>query len=202
MGLYEHEGLEKEEIQKRKSSMIELASSINDPDFQQLVAKVMEVYGEKFVECVGSASNHHNYPGGLGDHTLQVTKFALAITECYKDRIDADLVMTGALLHDIGKIFSYESAPNLKSGKRPKKAFKRSEEDRIMGHFGEGIIIVNEINDKYVQMKPQKLRPLLHIIASHHGEARLNWGSLVDPATNEAHIVALSDLLSSRLKLW
>lgn len=200
-GLYEHEGLEIDEIKRNETSILEtILSMIEDDFYKEIVSEMMKDHGHSFVECVGSASKHHNYIGGLVDHTLEVVKIARAMGECFPGKVNMDLITTGAFLHDFGKIVSYESSPNLKSGKRPKKAFQRSAEDKVMGHFGEGIRMIYELDDYLASYDLDKIRPLIHIIASHHGEARLNWGSMTDPVTNEAHIVALADLLSSRIK--
>lgn len=208
MGLYEHEGIDQEELKTKCRTIREIIiSQIYDMKLKDLVFYVMEKYGLEFCESVGSATKHHNYPGGLVDHTLEVVKLAKAIGECFPGKVNMDLVITGAFLHDLGKIVCYEDAPNLKSGKRPKKRFQNSVESKVMGHFGEVLTMLEElINDLELVYNSEHIidnhlkRQLYHIIASHHGEARLNWGSITDPYTNEAHIVALADLLSSRIK--
>lgn len=208
MGLYEHEGIPKEELNERCQLVRDLiVDQIEYDELRDLIYCFMDRYGMEFCESVGSATKHHNYPGGLVDHTMEVVKIARAIGTCFPGKVNMDLIVAGAFLHDIGKIVSYTDKPNLKNGNRPKVRFQRSEEDKMMGHFGEALTMLEKlINDLEVVYNAETIvdddtkRQLYHIIASHHGEARLNWGSITDPYTNEAHIVALADLLSSRIK--
>lgn len=201
-GLYENEGIP-EDVLKAKSVKIreEVILLVEDMELKDLIFNIMDRYGMRLCESVGSATKHHNYPGGLMEHTLEVMRIARNMALSFPDKdIDMDLITVGAFLHDMGKIVCYTDTPNLVKGGRPKKRFKGSDESKILGHFGEALLMLDNNMDMHNEKSYEKKRALLHIIASHHGEARLNWGSVVDPNTNEAHIVALADLLSSRIK--
>lgn len=201
-GLYENEGIPEEEVKARVDQISDrILNMITDTGLVDLVYMVLYHDGMELCESVGSSTKHHNYCGGLMDHTMEVVKIARAMGECFPGKVNMDLITAGAFLHDIGKIVSYADKPNLKNGNRPKVRFQRSEEDKIMGHFGEALTMLEAlIVHEDINIDNDLKRQLYHIIASHHGESRLNWGSVTDPVTNEAHIVALADLLSSRIK--
>lgn len=202
MGLYKYEGIPEDELETRlKNVRNRITDLIDDPVLTSLVNHVLDYYGLDLCESVGSATKHHNLPGQLMTHTFEVVELARAMGTYYSSKVNMDLITTGAFLHDIGKIVCYEDTPNLKSGARPKKRFKGSEQSKMKGHFGEALIMIEGIvRLEDIPIPKETLDHLYHIISSHHGEARLNWGSIVDPNTNEAHIVALADLLSSRVK--
>ncbi|MCL5073980.1 MAG: HD domain-containing protein, partial [Actinobacteria bacterium] len=119
---------------------------------------------------------HHAYIGGLLDHTLTVTKICEWIAGIY-DNLNRDLVVTGAILHDVGKIKEYELDSTIKI----------SDTGRLLGHITIGYGMVQE---KIAQMKnfPDDLKDrLLHIILSHHGYKE--FGSPKRPKILEAFVV-------------
>jgi putative nucleotidyltransferase with HDIG domain len=217
-GLYEHESINPEELEKRaKEVTAYITDLIEDGEFCKLVEKVMEIYGMELCECIGSATKHHNKLGKLMDHLLEVVKIALAISESLGIELDMDVIITGAFLHDIGKIWAYEDKPDnikrRKTGefdeqgepiwtKRPVDPFMQGEEAFVTGHFQDALYMLQAIMfTNNIKINKSRERNLWHVIATHHGEARLRWGSLVDPRTNEAHIVSSADLISSRVRV-
>lgn len=167
--------------------------------------KLLKIFfnDKSFVEqfCYSSAAvqYHHAYIGGLIEHTLSTVKLCNFIAENYKE-IKAvqkaythindfkDLIVAGAILHDIGKIEEYKAE---KSG-----AFiKTSDKGKLIGHItiGYGMVLekISKIKDFPVQLKDR----LLHIILSHHGHKE--FGSPKRPKTIEAFIVYHADHLDA-----
>lgn len=122
-----------------------------------------------FFNAPASKYNHHDYKGGLLEHTVQTVEFALAIYENSNNQIDKDLVIAGAALHDIGKIHCYEQNGNFID---------------ITDTFLTQEQIVNGIKIVSKEITSEKLDDLIHIIASHHNLKE--WGSPVSPMSNEA----------------
>ncbi len=129
---------------------------------------------------------HHAYLGGLLEHTLSLVLLIHKIAGHY-DGIDNDLLMTGAVLHDIGKIheFCYESHIDY------------SDAGRLLSHI---VIGLEMLEKKIVSIKdfPEELALLLkHMIVSHHG-AR-DFGSPEPPKTIEAVMLNYLDELDSKV---
>lgn len=141
---------------------------------------------KKFAEDYGTSTAairyHHAYQGGLLEHSLNVTKICDMAAGIY-DNLNRDLLICGAILHDVGKIREYSSGVNLKTTNR----------GRLLGHITIGYGWVLE---KIEQIKgfPKDLADrLLHIILSHHGH--LEFGSPKRPKILEAFIVYHADHL-------
>ena len=102
--------------------------------------------------------------------------------------VNKDLLLTGTLLHDIGKVVEY----NVDDG------FAYSEDGRLVGHIIRGIIIIEKAAAQLDNISEADLRDLIHLIASHHGTQE--WGSPVLPKTIEAVLLHQIDLLDSRIQ--
>ncbi len=137
-----------------------------------------------FLEAPAAKSMHHNYRHGLLEHTLQTIKMARLISKAMADEVsvDFDLLIAGALLHDIGKVNSYALKGDV---------INTTEIYAKQNHIINGVKIVAQ------EIKSAKLDELIHIIASHHNIA--DWGSPVEPKTPEAWIVHTVENLSSKI---
>jgi 3'-5' exoribonuclease len=136
-------------------------------------------------------THHHNYVGGNLEHTVGVVRLCKNICEMY-EVINKDLVVTGAILHDIGKLKEYET----------KAAVDKTDEGNFIGH-----IVMGDrwIREKITELKnsgkdfDKELEDLLcHIILSHHG--RYEYGSPRMPKTIEACVVHAADFMDSQVK--
>ncbi|MBV9303456.1 MAG: HD domain-containing protein [Acidobacteriaceae bacterium] len=130
---------------------------------------------------------HHACRGGLIEHVLSLCKLCRLVGPHYKD-IDLDLLLTGAILHDIGKIDELAYS----------RSFGYSPEGQLLGHI---IIGLRLLASKFDQLPnfPPRLRMLLeHIIVSHHGE--LEFGSPKLPAFPEALLLHHLDNLDSKME--
>ncbi len=145
---------------------------------------------EKFCTAPGGIKLHHNYLGGLLEHTHNVLRAAVAILPFYP-QVQSDLVLAGIFLHDIGKTeeLSYEMA------------FSYTDSGQLIGHIAQSLVMVNKKADalaaKGAPIDKTILDALGHIILSHHGQ--YEFGSPKLPATAEAFMVYYIDDLDAKI---
>jgi len=132
---------------------------------------------------------HHIYLGGLLEHTLSVVRLLEKIAEHYQN-LNKDMIITGGLLHDIGKIyeFSYD------------RLIEYSDEGRLIGHIVIGVEMIDKKIATIPDFPPQLALELRHIILSHHGE--FEFGSPKRPKTMEALVVHYIDDLDAKLNAF
>ena len=142
---------------------------------------------DRFVRAPAAKSFHHAYLGGLLEHTVTVADLADHVCQQY-GRINRDLLITAALLHDIGKVdeLTYD------------RAIDYSDAGRFLGHVILGVNLVTDRAARLPDLSQDKLQLLLHAIVSHHGE--LEWGSPKRPKTLEALIIHHLDNLDAKVK--
>lgn len=127
---------------------------------------------------------HHNYPGGLLEHSLGVMKICQAVGK-QRDGINTDLLITGALLHDVGKVREMTFDPGI----------QYTDEGKLLGHIVLGIemtgdlLLSSGIEDREFRNR------ILHMIASHHGE--YEWQSPKRPKFLEARVLHLADMMDA-----
>lgn len=130
---------------------------------------------------------HHAYRHGLLEHSLSVAAAVSALAEIFPG-IDRELALTGALLHDLGKLDTY---------RRLGAEIEMTDVGRLHGEIALGYARVRD-EIAAIQGFPTELaQALLHIILSHHGA--LAHGSPVVPCTREATLVHMADNLGSKL---
>jgi 3'-5' exoribonuclease len=131
--------------------------------------------------------HHHNYAGGLIEHTQSVVAMCETIAQLYPE-LDRDLLLAGAILHDIGKTATYDFTFRIEV----------TEEGGLVNHIVLGYQMVDE-QIRRIEGFPDELRlRLLHLILSHHQQGK--WGSPVKPLFAEAEALCYADLLDSQLK--
>jgi len=145
---------------------------------------------EKFVKnfklAPAAKALHHVYLGGLLEHSLTVARLARMISNNYDD-INSDLLITGAILHDIGKVHELSYL----------KVFDYTDVGRLLGHITIGVGMVEE-KMSAIPGFPSDLKILLkHMILSHHGE--YEYGSPRRPKTLEALILYYLDDLDAKV---
>jgi 3'-5' exoribonuclease len=129
---------------------------------------------------------HHAYRGGLLEHVLSLCSLARMTAAHYKT-IDVDLLLTGAILHDIGKVEELSYA----------RGFSYSADGQLLGHIIQGLRMLNSKFEKLPDF-PLKLRTLIeHMIISHHGE--LEFGSPKVPIFAEALLLHHLDNMDSKM---
>jgi len=168
--------------------LLQLAGGVTEPRLARLLAVVFadpDLAG-RFRQAPGAVRHHHAYLGGLLHHTVAVAERALGMAT--GDHLDTDLLVAGALLHDLGKVDEY-SWDGVVLG--------MTDKGRFVGHIVLGMITVSCLAAAIPGLDGVFLDRLLHILASHHGKQE--WGSPVEPCTREALLVHLADLADARM---
>ncbi len=173
-----------------EADLRELIATVQNPDLRRLLAIV---FGEntpswaRYRDAPAAKKYHQAYRHGLLEHTVSVAQAVGAISATFPG-IDRDVAVTGALLHDIGKLDAYE----LQGG-----AISMSDRGRLYGEIPLGYYRVRRVIERLEGFPPELEDALLHIILSHHGS--LEHGSPVVPCTREATLVHMIDNLGGRL---
>jgi 3'-5' exoribonuclease len=169
-----------------------IAGRIKNPQLKALVEEFLadDKLMDKFCTAPGGVKLHHDYIGGLLEHTHNMLRVAVAILPLYPD-VQPDLVLAGIFLHDIGKTeeLSYEMA------------FSYTDSGQLIGHIVKSLLMVNQkaqqLLTRGMQIEQTVLDALSHIILSHHGE--YEFGSPKLPATAEAFMVYYIDDLDAKI---
>lgn len=170
-----------------------LVESVGDPALRLLLQRMTgrkTSTGQQYRLHPAAKKNHHAYLGGLLEHSLSVAKAADALCAHYQKqgaRVDRDLLVTGALLHDVGKVRELTAA----------RAIAYTDEGHLLGHILIGLQMVTREAEQIPGLAPHRLLHLQHLIASHQG--RHEWASPKVPQTLEALILHYADDLDSKL---
>ena len=130
---------------------------------------------------------HQAYAHGLLEHSLTVAQAAASMAATFPG-VDRDVVVCGALLHDIGKLEAYTTDPD---------CIEMTDAGRLQGEIPLGYFRVRTEIDRIDGFPAEAAQAVLHVILSHHGT--LEHGSPVVPSTREATIVHFCDNLGGRL---
>lgn len=164
---------------------LECANLIKNEPLRLLTIDILTSHVNELLVCPAAKRNHHNYVGGLLEHTLEVVQYGTAIGELNGCR-NLDYILAGALLHDIGKVCCYTWKGC---------AVENTDEDLFSGHIAKGYLLVCKTAEQ-LGVPKETAEHLGHIILSHHGKPE--WGS-IEPRFAEAFIVHMADYLSSTL---
>jgi len=130
---------------------------------------------------------HQAYAHGLLEHTLTVAQAVSALSAIFPG-LDRDLALTGALIHDIGKLDTYATVDG---------QIEMTDAGRLYGEIVLGYHRISRELDQLVGFPHELAQAVLHIVLSHHGS--LEHGSPVVPCTREATLVHMADNLGSKL---
>ena len=159
-------------------------ASIKNEDCLKILKYMIDKFGEKIFSYPAAVSIHHEYSSGLLMHSVTMADLANYLCPIYD--CDHDLMITGCLLHDLGKIIELEGPI----------VYKYSLEGKLLGHIS---IMAAEIRKAAEELKIKSEIPLLleHMVLSHHGQ--FEFGSPVLPLTKEALLLSLIDNLDSKM---
>ncbi len=166
-------------------------NAIQNPFLRKLLNAFFDdpKFTEQFTLAPAAVRVHHAYLGGLLEHTVLMCRQIDTLCATYPE-LDKDLIRTGAILHDIGKIreYSYDLV------------IEHTDEGKLLGHIVLGYqMVLEKINS--IPEFPEELRQMvLHMILAHHGENE--YGSPKTPKFPEAFIVFFLDYLDSRLAIF
>ncbi|GAB4335442.1 MAG: HD domain-containing protein [Desulfobulbaceae bacterium] len=176
------------DVDEMRAELTGIIDSVADPFLRQLLGAVFRGgILDAFCRAPAAKQMHHAFLGGLLEHTLSVTGLAARVADHYPS-LDRDLLITGALLHDLGKIreFSFESVP-----------FDYTDQGRLVGHLVIGAEIVRQRAAQIPDFPPELLDRVTHLILSHHG--RHEFGAPCLPMTIEALLLHHIDDMDAKV---
>ena len=176
------------DVDEMFQSLLDISRQIKNPHLSQLLQLFWEdeSFMKRFRMAPASKWLHHNYLGGLLEHTLSLAQLVLKNVSHYSG-LNLDLLLTGSILHDLGKVdeLSYQ------------RSFDYSDEGRLLGHI---ILGIEKVEDKIRQLPdfPKDLSNLLkHLLLSHHGQ--YIWGSPKRPMILEAVMLHYLDDMDAKM---
>ena len=174
------------DVNKLSDRFFEYIDNIKDVYMKKLLLNVFEdkEFFTLFAQAPAAKTWHHNYIGGLLEHTISVTSICEFVSHLYS--VNKDLLITGAILHDIGKVAEYNVRPTIEF----------TVEGRLVGHIPLGDKILCEKAAEIDNFPKETLMKLRHLILSHHGEYEKASARL--PQTLEAIILHHADNLDAQ----
>jgi 3'-5' exoribonuclease len=176
--------------EQMEADLRELVTTIQQPHLRALLERVLgegTPTWELYRRAPAAKHYHQAYQHGLLEHCLSVAQGVSAISATFPG-IDRDVAVTGALLHDIGKLEAYTTDP---------AAIDLTDAGRLQGEIPLGYYRIRREIEHIDGFPPRLAEGLAHIILSHHGT--LEHGSPVVPCTREATLVHFLDNLGGRL---
>jgi 3'-5' exoribonuclease len=177
-------------VKQMEAEVRELLATIQEPHLRILLERVFGEGSELWSSYrVAPAAKyyHQAYRHGLLEHCLGVAQAVSAISATFPG-IDRDVAVTGALLHDIGKLEAYTDDP---------RNIDLTDAGRLQGEIALGYYRVRRMIEEIDGFPAELAQAVGHIILSHHGS--LEHGSPVVPCTREATLVHMIDNLGGRL---
>ncbi len=169
-----------------------LIEKINDEHLSALVEQFLADKDtiDSFKKMPAAKSVHHAYVGGLLEHTLSIIRLSVLVGGYYKDMINTEHLIIGALFHDIGKVKEMQAGTGL----------EYTDSGKLMGHLLLGVEMLNGYISK-IDGFPEELKYLMsHLIVSHHG--LLEYGSPKKPKTPEAFVLHHLDDMDAKLNTF
>ncbi len=174
----------------------ELIRGVCDPHLKTLAECFLldDDFVAQFTMAPAGTKHHHSYHGGLLEHTVSMMEAAERIAPCYP-QVNRDLLLVGAMLHDVGKTQELGFQTGL----------EYTDEGQLLGHM---ILAVEMLNEKVADAERLAGEPipaetvlqLKHMLLSHHGE--VEYGSPKVPMTLEALALHCLDLLDSKINAF
>ena len=177
-------------LERLEADLRSLLETIQTPDLRRLLDGFFSpgtAIWERFRDAPAAKHYHQAYRHGLLEHALSVAQSVSAAASFFPG-IDRDVAVTGALLHDVGKLEAYNDDP---------LAIDMTDLGRLQGEIPLGYYRVRSQIEAIDGFDPDLAQSVLHIILSHHGS--LEHGSPVVPATREATLVHMMDNLGGKL---
>jgi 3'-5' exoribonuclease len=177
-------------VPQMESDLRELIATVQDRHLRALLERVLGTGAPswaQFREAPAAKRYHQAYRHGLLEHCLSVAQAVSAISATFGG-IDRDVAVTGALLHDIGKLEAYTADP---------LAIELTDVGKLHGEIALGYYRTRREIEAIAGFPEDLAAAVLHIILSHHGT--LEHGSPIVPCTREATLVHMIDNLGGRL---
>jgi len=175
-------------LDEMESALRQKVASMDDPNLRALLESFLadDEFLRSYLRAPAAKAMHHVYLGGLLEHSLAVADLAEDISARYPG-INRDLLVAGALLHDVGKVgeLSYQ------------RSFDYTDEGKLLGHIVMGVEMVEERIRQLDDFPARTGLLLKHLLLSHHGQ--YEYGSPKRPMTMEAVILNFIDDLDSKI---
>jgi len=169
----------------------EIIATIREPQLRALMDSLFgnSEFIERFTSAPAALKIHHAYIGGLLEHSLSVAQLCDMVAGHYPEA-NRDLLITAAILHDIGKIDEFSWS----------RSIKYSDSGHLVGHLVSGAMTVDEAVEKIPGFHPLLRMVLTHMILSHHGEKE--FGSPKRPKSLESLILHRVEDLDAKVKTF
>lgn len=167
--------------------LMAVVDGIDNPHLSQLLFRIVSDpdVAERLRGAPAARTMHHAFVGGLLEHTVSMATVARMLADHYE--LDRDLVVAGALLHDLGKIWELEAGATI----------EYTDDGRLLGHLPMVLVYVERRIGELATFPEELRRQLLHTLLAHHGEYA--YGSPVRPKTPEAYLIHMVDNLDAKL---
>lgn len=170
------------------SELVSIAEGFKDEDLKSLTLTLLGENKDKLLYWPAAFKLHHAIRSGLMMHVLSIVRLAQRVAEVYPF-IDRDLLLAGAMLHDIAKTAEYEMTPSgLASGYTVK--------GNLVGHLAMGAMMIEDAARR-LEVDSEVVMLLQHMVLSHHGEPE--FGAAVRPAFIEAELLSQLDMMDARM---
>lgn len=172
-------------LSEMKEKLDKYLNSFTNKDVEVITKAVISHFYDKYTTYPAAVKIHHEFASGILHHSLAMADVAEAIAKCYP-QVDRDILVAGALMHDVGKTIEYENPLT------PQVTL----EGKLIGHIS---IMYAEFRKIVDDLGIKSEVPLLleHMILSHHG--KMEFGSPVLPSTREALLLSEIDMMDSRM---
>jgi 3'-5' exoribonuclease len=177
----------KNNVDKMYADVLALVDSVKNVEIKEILAAFFiedKDFINDFKKSPAAMYRHHAWIGGLLEHSLNVVHISLTVQGMHPS-LDRDLLVAGALLHDIGKIREFKVTTNIKT----------ATEGMLIGHISIGAEILHKKLENLNISKNMEMK-LIHIILSHHGKNE--YGSPKVPSFPEALVIYYADELDAK----
>ena len=176
-------------IDEMWKALLDYAAGIKNENLKKLLYAFFsdEIFAAKFKKSSAAKAVHHGFVGGLLEHTLSVTNMCNYFADAYP-LLNRDLLITVAMLHDIGKTRELSDFPQN----------DYTDEGQLMGHIVIGAHMVMEKMDEIGGFPPKLYSEVTHCILAHHGE--YEFGSPKKPAIMEAVALHFADNTDAKME--
>jgi 3'-5' exoribonuclease len=177
------------DVAKLWSQLLGFVETFTNADLKRLLTTLLEdpALAQAYREAPAAKQLHHAWLGGLLEHVISLCTLADRVAPHYT-MLDRDLLMTGVILHDIGKVreLSWEIG------------FEYTVEGSLLGHIQIGTALAERTMDSLANFPPKLKVLVLHMILSHHG--KLEFGSPKLPMIPEALVLNFLDDLDAKMQ--
>ncbi len=168
--------------------LIEMGEAIGNEKLREAILALFTENEEMIRRWPAATRVHQAYLGGLLEHTVMVARDALYFAQKYPE-LHHDLLLSGALLHDMGKLTEIQASP----------PYDFTDDGRLIGHIVLGAQLARSFAEEY-EVDEGLVKHLEHLILSHHGKHEYGAASL--PKTREALVLHHIDNIDAKLAIY